>query len=1168
MQQNSKSSYLGKTFKAEGSPSLQAVMDNVCTAREPDAKSREGAAKDLVDLIPPEVHRRLLEKKIDLSEPYVREQLLRNIEDFADGTSGFALNSARKLLGKDTFDAMLERVGRPIVPREGKVTEVGEQVEDSEQDDQLLSSDDVGGDMAFMTNGMHSDEEQSEFEIASAERSHNAIPPESMVFHHGTREGTVRTTAQAWDERKDKNGVMQLPQLLRLDTNIAKRKAESDEAYAARTAPGGAEAVLESRLADLRGKAEASLGQMRDRYIIASTTAKDVMDWQNMQPSKRTELFFKYAEKEKNPYVADLRKAHKATSDLAYMDRAMTDTVVNRPSISPSGHKLSIAEASAINTIRVKLERLRELVSSQDVERIDALIKEKRASKSTLNEKTSGYDNKGALKKSIGLAQIIRSARKVAEKNLNDTLALDPAIKSFMDRTQAGRGAVPEFDEVVGNFFAGHHMVTAEQGSNRDHLQMNLTEFRDMAAKGAKNEQSAWLAMQDLGWKPGSEAQTGKLHAARAGMNLIRFKSEHARGESRTVTIPAYLLVKWVRGMRKTHEEHLVEGGGDVRGKSNNLARQTEDYKRDLLEGITAVMQNGLTDGLPWIVNAKGVREDFRLAQVKGRPVVRLADGSQAPRTSGPNLPVFGATRHGPGRRGIFAPKAEMTYSEKGEQLGYVETALGSLPPSLDLNGITEKKATFNRAFSAQKRRDDALEHIESQSSLNEQRGIVEAQVLKDKELSAEPNDVQDADATKKAEDEATGSRTRDAQREDIKINTSIMQSATDAAPRAMSRGRALNSAGWIADRLWRDYLAGGAEHAGALGRMLALLRSARRPSYVEGEHFMTGGKHYIFPLVALLTPRRLAEVAARHPEDHYALAMMRSRVAGMLQGMREPQKGFPRITGAELGRLVDFLSGYTDRAVQAKLDAMEPSDPAQREEWLAGKSERLKWAGGGRVKFDGMTAFLTGLADATPLTKLHTTGSTVLAHATSTTLDGKPAKSTTNATPEQAAETLSAASRAEAAITNMVLQLAELEGEVKALRESDAARGEKLAKMRVLADKITAKLIERSLPVLGTGAEGRSQDIIKRLTLREQLIERKKNQVNAEPYESLGTKRSTDANDRRFLSAETVEMRTAETNARNNMAIRVAGKLADSARAGQGGGHAHHAGRTRRAQG
>ena len=114
-----------------------------------------------------------------------------------------------------------------------------------------------------------------------------------MVFHHGTKEGTVRTLENAWKETR--HG---LPQLIRLDTSTKKRDSETHEQHAARTEPGGAQRMLEQRIADVRKKAEKSLGAMRDRYVVASTTAKAMMDRQNMQPSKRAELFLRYLEKE------------------------------------------------------------------------------------------------------------------------------------------------------------------------------------------------------------------------------------------------------------------------------------------------------------------------------------------------------------------------------------------------------------------------------------------------------------------------------------------------------------------------------------------------------------------------------------------------------------------------------------------------------------------------------------------------------------------------------------------------------------------------------------------------------------------------------------------------------------------------------------------------------
>lgn len=1159
--------HIARTFNAEDSPTLQAVMTRVNAEVGPQDIGREKAADDLVALIPPDVHSRLLDKGVDLSRPHARERLLRNIEDFADGTSDIALEPARKLLGKETFDAMLERVGRPIQPREGKTTQVGSQEEDVLADEQPLSSDDEGGSVEGMTDGMRSDEEQSAFEIAGEEKSLGNMPPESMAFHHGTNEGTVRTTDKAWEERKDKNGDLQLPQLLRLDASTEQRKGESAEQFAARTAPGAAEGMLKQRLSDLRTKAEASLGGQRDRYIVAETTAREVMDRQNMQPSKRAELFFKYLEKEKHltpEQTAFARDRHQEVQDLEYIDRELTQA------IGTSGldaGRTSIRQRLAARLPRVSIERLKEIMDDGDTHaEIDALVAKGRASGSEFDEATQSYVGRGTAEMVRGLSKMVREVKAhLADSAVDGSLTHVPSIKAHIDKVTAERGAAPSTNEIVNNFFGERHMVTAEQASNRDHLQLNLTEFREMANKGQENEKAAWLAVQGLGWKPDSDAYNAKLNEARASMNLIRFKSTHAMGKDGEIKVPAYMLVDWVRSMRQAHETHLTEGGGDVRGKSNSMTRQIEDYKRDLLEGITAMMQNGLTDGLPWIVNAKGERENF-----KQRGFV---------------------AKDSPGQRSLF------------------EDDPGALPPSLDLGGTTEKKAMFNRAFGKDRRRDEEAEHVASQSSLNEQRGIADAQARKDAELAADGTDVQDADATAKAEEEVSGSRTRDAQREDIKINSAVMASAAEAAPRSMTRGKALNTAAHVAEGLWRDFTGtAGKAHARALGRIQAYMNSADRPSFVEPNerpmtnymeadkarraeaswwqdngHGMTGGEHYVFPLAALLTPRHLAEVAAKRPNDHHALAELRSQVADKLLGMAQPVEGYPRISALELGKMVDFLSGYTDKSLQDRLDRVEPQDPGQRKEWLADKARRVHWEGGQRIKAADRVKFLRGMVNDPKVEALRTPTSTVLAGTNTEAFSGKAAPATAaNLAPEQAGKRLANATKAEASVAQMEQELAGLEGEIRALRESDVSAGpsrtggEKLSAMRVLADrvnKLKARMIERSaspLEAVTTGSD-KSTDVsaaqgdIKFSPSRtvgndgevitfqpkdpNRQIARKKNaDAKAEPYEALKVPRTTGMAP--YLSAETVEMRTAEALARNNAAMRTAGKLADAARA------------------
>lgn len=902
--------HIRRVIGAGGSAAFEAMAERATSPVKMSSLDRSTAADELVKLIPAPIEARLYAKGIDLSSGEAKERLLRNMEDFADGTSDFALEPARNLLGAETFDAMLAHVGQPIVAREKGPVKVGSVVDDRQQEEKNpMSSDDLGGSWNELNDGRRSEEDQSQFEIEGEEKSLSAIPPEAMVFHHKTAQGTVRTLENAWAETR--HG---LPTLLRLDTSTKKRDSETHEQHAARTEPGGAQRMLEQRIADVRSKAEKSLGAMRDRYVVASTTAKALMDRQNMQPSKRAELFLRYLEKEKHPGHGEISSMHGVLSALERMDRTMTEFAVHRDSLSPSGKKLTINERNALGGPRISLKELRKLLSPQDADRVDALTGEDKESGAKGEQQT--------VRRVIGLAKIIHEATLAARQHMNTTLAEDPLIKSYLDKIKKERGESPEFGEVVDHFFGEHHLVTAEQGTNRDYLQMNLMEFREMAIKGAANLKSAWLAVKHMA--PGKQA--GMRARVEASMNLIRFSSEHSTAEDKQIAIPAYLLVKWVRDMRNAHTTDVVEGGGDIRGRSKSNTRVTEDYKRDLLEGITALMQGGLTEGLPYIINDQGVREDFGTPKFKGK----VGDRAQQMRLFNDSTPM------------------------------------DMLPPSLDLDGTTQQKAMRGRAVGAESRR---LEAAESDSHpMSEVAREHKADMVKDEELSQDTSDVQDAKAVQKAEDEANGSRTRDEERRYVKELADIMAAAADAPVKPLTYGRALNTAAKVAERLWRAYaprsVAEGAQeaHRAALASILAYANSIKRDKYSEDRNELLGGPHYAFPLAALLTPRHLADVAIKHPDDLRLLMMLRSRVANVLVQMAKPAHGEPTITRPNLAKLVDFLSGQTDTETKINLDAIAPTDPEQLSAWKESRKSDTKWEGG-RVPMNQHIGFLNNMA-------------------------------------------------------------------------------------------------------------------------------------------------------------------------------------------------------------
>ena len=871
--------------------------------------SRTEAAVAFTNLVPPTVEQRLLrDHGIDLNDEKDQNDLLDLVEDFHDGRSNVTLMRLNKLLTAPVVKAMGLYLGNKIQPRlRGEEAVAQEHTSGTTKTTDADTEGTSGGKLVSGELMGEQSEAPTEYEAVGQEKSMDRVMPESMVFHHsGNKDGSIRDIKDAWKE--DAKG--ELPQLLREGTGTP----------------------LLDRVKKLAQQAAAHLGNTRDRYVIGdpsskdplvaagATSAKKLMDDTGMPDSKRAQLLFRYLAKEnKDLDVGELEDMYKSVAYLGQLDRALTSTVTNRESLSPSGEKLSIPHSAEINAPHINYEKLADLAANpSDAAKVKELFKA------------------GTISKYVGLAQIVRRAKAAAEQYLT-TL---PGYSEFVSKAEATDGRTPEFHEYVNDFFSQHHVVVAEQPTNRDHLQMSLPEFREMAMKGKANLKSAELAV--VGSSMNDKARESERLRVEASMNLIRFKSSHSKAENGEVALPAHMLVAWVRKMRNAHETD----GKNAPTKSNSPTKQTEDYKRDLMEGITTVMQNDLTDGLPWIINSMGKREDF----VERTPGVAPGESPQ--------------------QKQLFAEDK------------------GSLPPSLDLDGITAKKADSDRAFGAAQRREAEEAHTASQSSLNAERGLAEKEERKNAELGQDDRDVQDADSVADAEAEANGPKTREEERANLKFMSSVMAAAADKGPRPLTVGGAMNFASRVADDLWRDYLAPG-KRAEALARIMSYVRATDKEKYDEDAsndaHIMeglwaeynkaeegsdeqdailkrieeqaattnsgkqtttaavgsgmVGGQHYNFPLAALLTPRHMASL---NPKDVAVMTMLRSRVASELLGMFHAKQ----ISGGNLGKLVNFLSGYTDKTSQDMLDKKNPPDADLIKNRTPWQSTRIYQAG------------------------------------------------------------------------------------------------------------------------------------------------------------------------------------------------------------------------------
>ena len=896
-----------------GSDLLRKVTDRVDHYARSDRAGlqaqfddRDAAAQELVKLIPAEIEARLLkEHGIDLSSNKDRNDILDHMEDLADGRSSISRIKWTKLFTRRVVDAMEGFLGNTILPRMAGVRdELIDENDSSGGRTQATNADDVhdtevtAGD--FRDIAEDGADEVDDFEAGAAEKSHSKVAPESMVYNWaGTKKATVKDFTKAWD----RNDEGRLPKLLH---------------------PGDGR-MLE-RVQTLAGLAAEHLGDQRDRYVIGNplakdpieaaggTSAKKLMDRAGMSDDKRTQLMLEYMQQEGKTEVP--AEALHALENLQVAERASTyvgNVLGKRESLSPSGESLGVEENAALNPTRSAL---------------DAML--------SIAKKSGKYPELAAMPDLSARMSAMKPIVDRAVENAREDLARNvPGFKEFIAENPGA-----ELKDFVNNYFSQRYAVVAEQPTDRDYLQLSPTEFKDMATRGRDALKSVY---NDVGTD--EAAQT----VARAGRNVIHFESPHSK--SGVVSIPAHALVEWVRDGRNAHtkDKNVDEAS---RGSQRS---QHESYRDDLGEGISALVQNGLVTGLPWIVNAAGEREDFVPGEVEGKDY----------KTS----------------------KAQNYFiTEKGHAVkdGWKRAGVGELPPSLDLDGISVKEYNEqrNKKAYAQKMqaRADAKAKAENPelarvAAARAQEDAAYAEDLKDIELGQDPIDVQGEKAVDEAIRVAEGSQTRKDEREHLQMMTSVMRAAADYLPGALTVKGAVNKAASVAGNVWKTYMA---DPEAGLARMAGYIRSIARGKHsgdyegqkafreiwndyhaaantkldadntglddylqkaVEGQAQSgdaradaVGGPHYALPLAAVLTPRNLE---AARPQDKPLMLDMRARVAATIQALWVGGK----IDSGQVRKLVNHLSGFTDATLREKQDKrVPPNAVAQLERRSAAK--------------------------------------------------------------------------------------------------------------------------------------------------------------------------------------------------------------------------------------
>lgn len=206
-----------------------------------------------------------------------------------------------------------------------------------------------------------------------------------------------------------------------------------------------------------------------------------------------------------------------------------------------------------------------------------------------------------------------KNVEQMSRTQLRAAEATQKRIAEYQAKNGAGKSAVANLGpgeraavlKAAQDYLGSHHIAVAEMMTNRDPGQIELGELVSFGRTGNKT----W----DFAMK-GRKAEQGPDPQIIDDANLITFQSDvmGKTGEDRSLHIPAHRLVGWVRSQRP-YEDAESGDKGDASNSSKN-----EAYLKDLMEGITAIMDSGMVDPkLPTRMNAKGEWEAFTGSKTK-----------------------------------------------------------------------------------------------------------------------------------------------------------------------------------------------------------------------------------------------------------------------------------------------------------------------------------------------------------------------------------------------------------------------------------------------------------------------------------------------------------------------------------------------------------------------
>lgn len=212
--------------------------------------------------------------------------------------------------------------------------------------------------------------------------------------------------------------------------------------------------------------------------------------------------------------------------------------------------------------------------------------------------------------------------RAVSAREVMDAHGVQPAkrvmlMRAYAEKMQAPKG-VASLAERIGlenrpdettidlanRFFASKYLIEASQMAERDPLRMSRSELRRMAQRGAADLKKA---------EYDAKGDRAESLAIQADMNLIRFRSPIAPIDEeatplggkpihKVVAIRVSELVRWVNENQPERSEE--------KGKSP-LAR-ARAYRERVMEGVSALVGEGLASEMPFMVNDQGKTETFK----------------------------------------------------------------------------------------------------------------------------------------------------------------------------------------------------------------------------------------------------------------------------------------------------------------------------------------------------------------------------------------------------------------------------------------------------------------------------------------------------------------------------------------------------------------------------